>query len=35
MTEITSREIGMVYRLARRMTAGWGSIPWREDLVPP
>ncbi|MFH1529496.1 MAG: sigma-70 family RNA polymerase sigma factor [Pseudomonadota bacterium] len=31
--EITTREIGMVYRLAQRLTAGWGPGPWREDLV--
>jgi RNA polymerase sigma factor (sigma-70 family) len=33
MTEITVREIGMVYNLARRMTAGWGPTPWRDDMV--
>ncbi len=33
MIEITRREISMVYRLAQRMTAGGGSISWREDLV--
>ena len=33
MTKITVRELGMVYRLAQRMTAGWGSVPWRDDLV--
>jgi len=31
--EITNREIGMVYRLAQRLTAGWGPVPWRDDLV--
>lgn len=31
--EITGQEIGMVRRLAHRLTAGWGSVPWREDLV--
>ena len=33
MQEITGREIGMVYRLAQRLTAGWGPVPWRDDLV--
>ncbi len=33
MTEITVREIGMVHNLARRMTAGWGPTPWRDDMV--
>jgi RNA polymerase sigma factor (sigma-70 family) len=33
MMEITNREIGMVHRLAQRMTAGWGPTPWRDDLV--
>ncbi len=33
MMEITVREIGMVHNLARRMTAGWGPTPWRDDMV--
>lgn len=33
MQEITGREIGMVYRLAQRLTAGWGPATWRDDLV--
>ena len=33
MQGITNREIGMVHRLAQRMTTRWRPTPWREDMV--